>query len=246
MAMQLTRFVLLTLALLVLAAACWLTGCGGSKADVSAAAASSTPGVSSADNAPAASTTGSAASITPTSATKTPQTPANPLVVLHTSAGDIQLRLLADKAPRTVDNFLTNYAERGFYNGTIFHHVEAGAMLIGGGYGADLQPKATRAPIFNESRSGLSNRRGTVAMVRDPAAPHSATAPFFINLADNPAFDFQAGESEDVEGYCVFAEVISGMDVVDRIASQPTAAEGDFPNVPSPRVTIVSVERLAR
>ena len=117
-------------------------------------------------------------------------------------------------------------------------------MLIGGGYTADMQPKPARTPIFNESRNGISNRRGTVAMIRDPESPHSATSQFFINLADNPDFDFKPGETDDVLGYCVFGQVVVGLDVVERIAQMPTTSIGEFAKVPSPAVAIQSVERL--
>src|SRR5439155_21819336 len=100
------------------------------------------------------------------------------------------------------------------------------------------------APIYNESRNGLSNRRGTVAMIREPEAPHSATSEFFVNLTDNPDFDFKSSEDDDIPGYCVFGEIISGMDVVDRIAQLPTAVNGDFPKLPSPAVSIVTVQRV--
>jgi peptidyl-prolyl cis-trans isomerase A (cyclophilin A) len=168
----------------------------------------------------------------------------DPIVVLHTTQGDISLKLFAEKAPRTVENFLRGYAERGFYDQTIFHHVERGRMLIAGGYTSELARKPTRAPIYNESRNGLSNRRGTVAMIRETDAPHSATSEFFVNLTDNPDFDFKTSDDDDVSGYCVFGEIIAGMDVVDRIAQLPTAARGDFPKMPSPAVSIVTVQRV--
>jgi cyclophilin family peptidyl-prolyl cis-trans isomerase len=170
--------------------------------------------------------------------------PVDPVVVLHTTQGDISLKLFAEKAPRTVENFLRGYAERGFYDQTIFHHVERGRMLIAGGYTSGLDRKPTRAPIYNESRNGISNRRGTVAMIREADAPHSATSEFFVNLTDNPDFDFKTSEDDDVQGYCVFGEIIAGMDVVDRIAQLPTAARGDFPQLPSPAVSIVTVQRV--
>lgn len=166
------------------------------------------------------------------------------MVVLHTSQGDITLKLFTDKAPRTVENFLRNYAERGFYNETIFHHVEPGQMIIAGGYTADLQRKQPRAPIYNESRNGLQNRRGTIAMIRDSDSPHTATSEFFINLSDNPVFDFKEADDSEEPGYCVFGEIVSGMEVIDRIAQLPTASMGDFAKVPSPPVTIAGVERL--
>jgi peptidyl-prolyl cis-trans isomerase A (cyclophilin A)/peptidyl-prolyl cis-trans isomerase B (cyclophilin B) len=213
-----------------------LSGCGGKSAapqGETAKAAGSSPATS--------------VEITPTSATRSPAATApapDPIVTLHTTAGDIKVQLFAAKAPRTVENFLRGYAERGYYDQTIFHHVEPGRMLIAGGYSAEMERKPERAAIYNESRGGLSNRRSTVAMVREPDAPHSATADFFINLADNPAFDHRTEGEDEQHGYCVFGEVISGMDVVDRIAQQSTTAKGDFPRIPSPAVTISSIERV--
>jgi peptidyl-prolyl cis-trans isomerase A (cyclophilin A) len=172
------------------------------------------------------------------------QKPSDPVVVLHTSQGDVTVKLFAEKAPRTVENFLRGYAERGFYEQTIFHHVEPGQMLIAGGYTADLQRKPGRTPIYNESSNGLLNRRGTVAMIRDPEAPHSATSEFFVNLADNPDFDFKSTDADDLPGYCVFGEVVAGMDVIERIAQLPTTSLGEFAKVPSPPVTVGAVQRL--
>src|SRR5262245_14508145 len=148
-------------------------GCGKSKPGESIEAAATT-------NSPAAAAT----PVTPTVTTRTPvQTkPVDPVVILHTTQGEITLKLYPEKAPRTVENFLRGYAERGFYDQTVFHHVEQGMMLIGGGYTADLQRKPPRAPIYNESKNGLPNRRGTIAMIRDPESPHTATSEFFINL----------------------------------------------------------------
>jgi len=224
------------LALLTLAVACWLTGCGSKSETPDAAAAASSPDSGSQDPPATAST--------PAKAKPTPKKAVDPIVVLHTSAGDIKVRLFAEKAPQTVDNFLNNYARRGFYDETIFHHIEPGMMLIGGGFTADLQPKETRAAIYNESRNGLTNKKGTVAMIHDPEAAHSATSQFFINLVDNPAFDFQAGEAEDAFGYCVFGEVVEGLEIVDQIAATPTAAQGDFPAVPTRTVMIEKVEQV--
>jgi len=187
------------------------------------------------------------AAVTPASATRVAQSrpkPIDPMVVLHTTLGDITLQLFAEKAPRTVENFLNNYAQKGFYDQTIFHHHEPGVMLIGGGYTAELERKPARSPIYNESRNGISNRRGTIAMIREPETPHSATSEFFVNLADNEDFDFKQTDEEDVPGYCVFGEVKQGMDVVDRIAQLTTVEKGDFTKVPSPAVSIVSVQRL--
>ena len=169
-----------------------------------------------------------AATASPSSAARRDDSsqPVDPVVVLHTTQGDISLKLFAEKAPRTVENFLRGYAERGFYDQTIFHHVERGRMLIAGGYTSELARKPTRAPIYNESRNGLSNRRGTVAMIREADAPHSATSEFFVNLTDNPDFDFKSSDDDDEPGYCVFGEVVSGMDVVDKIKKGNAAANG--------------------
>ena len=230
------RFTLLVLALATFVIACWLTGCGTS------GSVPSTP-TSAAAAAPVPLANGSKA-VAPAQSMTAPPKPADPIVVLHTTEGDIQLQLFAEKAPQTVNNFLSNYAQQGFYDDTIFHHVEAGSMLIAGGFSSGFEPKPLRTPIYNESRNGLSNHRGAVAMIRESDSPHSATSQFFINLADNPDLDFKAGEVEDVFGYCVFGEVVAGLDVVERIAQLPTAAQGEFSKVPSPVVAIRSVERL--
>ena len=167
----------------------------------------------------------------------------DPIVVVRTSAGDVKIQLFAEKAPQTVDNFLRNYVQRGFYEGTIVHHVDA-AMVLLGGYGEDLQPKETRAEIYNESANGLPNKRGSVAMARSPEVPHSATSQFFVNLTDNSGFDYQETEEGEALGYCVFGQVVEGLDVVDQIAQMSVAQQGDFPAVPNPPVVIQSVEQI--
>jgi peptidyl-prolyl cis-trans isomerase A (cyclophilin A) len=148
-------------------------------------------------------------------------------VKLATTAGDIVIELDPAKAPKSVDNFV-QYVKAGHYNGTIFHRVISNFMIQGGGMTADRGEKTTRAPIPLESRNGLTNTRGTVAMART-SDPNSATAQFFINVKDN---DFlNAAQSRDGNGYAVFGKVISGMDVVDKIRNAPTGP-GDFPNEP--------------
>jgi cyclophilin family peptidyl-prolyl cis-trans isomerase len=231
------RLILLTAAAALPLATGWTAGCGRNAGAAATDASASLP------------QTAAAAVVTPTSATRAAASqpkPVDPMVVLHTTAGDITLQLFPEKAPRTVENFLQSYAQRGFYDQTIFHHAEPGLMLIAGGYTAELERKSARAPIYNESRGGISNRRGTVAMIHDADAPHSATSEFFFNLSDNNDFDFKASDEQDQEvlGYCVFAEVVAGMDIVDRIAQLPTASQGDFAKVPSPPVLITSVQRL--
>jgi cyclophilin family peptidyl-prolyl cis-trans isomerase len=169
----------------------------------------------------------------------------DPVVVLHTSLGDIKLQLHADKAPETVENFIRNYAERGFYENTIVHHVQPDSMVLCGGYLADLKERETRSPIRNESFNGLKNERGMVAMTRDPEYADSATSQFFINLADNPGLDYATSDEGDpLPGYCVFGKVIAGMDIVDRIAELPRSASGPFEQVPAGPVTILTVEQV--
>jgi cyclophilin family peptidyl-prolyl cis-trans isomerase len=167
-----------------------------------------------------------------------------PIVVLHTTAGDIHIELETEKAPRTVANFLDNYVNTGFYEGTIFHHVEPGAFVAAGGYTAELEAKPPANPIHNEARNGLSNSRGTVAMARDPFSAHSATCQFFINTADNPDLDYRGDQTDADYGYCVFGRVVEGMEIVDRLAKGQTTQQGDFPSLPAELVRIESVEQL--
>jgi len=164
-------------------------------------------------------------------------TAAAPKVLVKTSLGDITLELYPDKSPKSVDNFLT-YVKSGFYDGTIFHRVIAGFMIQGGGFTADLRQKKTRAPIAIESKNGLSNLRGTLAMART-MDPNSATAQFFINTVDNPRLDYT---SDANPGYAVFGKVVSGMDVVEKIRAVETGAQGPFASdVPKTPVVIEKV-----
>jgi len=167
--------------------------------------------------------------------------PAPPRVLLVTSAGEILVELDAAAAPKTVENFLA-YARDGHYNGTIFHRVVPGLLLQGGGFTPDLQQKPSRAPVPSEAGNGLGNRRGTLAAARDRGVADSATAQFFINLADNPQFDHGDGDSAYTGGYAVFGRVVQGLEVVDRIAAVPTSAQAPFSGwVP---VTPVVIERV--
>ncbi|MDR2013506.1 MAG: peptidyl-prolyl cis-trans isomerase [Rhodanobacter sp.] len=150
-------------------------------------------------------------------------TPPAPKVLLKTSLGDITLELYPDKAPKSVDNFL-GYVNGGFYDGTIFHRVIGSFMIQGGGFTKDLRQKPTKAPIVIESKNGLSNARGTLAMART-SDPNSATAQFFINTVDNPRLDYV---SDTNPGYCVFGKVITGMDTVDKISKSETGPQGPF------------------
>jgi peptidyl-prolyl cis-trans isomerase B (cyclophilin B) len=165
---------------------------------------------------------------------------ANPQVDLDTSAGKIRIELYADAAPKTVENFLT-YVKAKQYDGTQFHRVIAGFMIQGGGFTTDFQQKPTRGPVQNEaeqsSKAGLLNVPGTVAMART-GDPHSATAQFFINVADNKALNFRDASPQGY-GYTVFGKVIQGMDVVNKIAAAPTGAGGPFPkDVPKEPVIV--------
>ena len=157
-------------------------------------------------------------------------------VKMATSMGDIVLQLDAAKAPKSVENFL-QYVKDGHYDGTVFHRVIDGFMIQGGGFTPDMNQKPTRAPIPLESRNGLTNVRGTVAMART-MDPNSATAQFFINLKDNAFLD--AANSRDGNGYAVFGKVVQGMDVVDKIRTVPTASQGPHQNVPVEPVIIKS------
>jgi peptidyl-prolyl cis-trans isomerase B (cyclophilin B) len=155
---------------------------------------------------------------------------ANPQVDLDTSAGKIRIELYPDAAPKTVENFLT-YVKAKQFDDTQFHRVIRGFMIQGGGFTSNFQQKPTRGPVQNEaeqsSKAGLLNVPGTVAMART-GDPHSATAQFFINVADNKALNFRDASPQGY-GYTVFAKVIQGMDVVNKIAAAPTGAGGPFP-----------------
>jgi peptidyl-prolyl cis-trans isomerase B (cyclophilin B) len=161
------------------------------------------------------------------------------MVKLNTNHGTIVLELDADKAPKTVANFL-QYAKDGFYNGTIFHRVINGFMIQGGGMQPGMAEKQTRDSIQNEADNGLTNARGTIAMARTPD-PHSASAQFFINVADNDFLNFRA-QTQDGWGYCVFGKVVEGMDVVDKIKGVQTGNKGYHQDVPVEDVVIESVE----
>jgi peptidyl-prolyl cis-trans isomerase B (cyclophilin B) len=157
------------------------------------------------------------------------------MVILETNFGDIKLELFADKAPKTVANFL-QYVEEGFYDNTIFHRVISNFMVQGGGMEPGMKEKATHAPIENEAENGLSNKTGTIAMARTND-PHSATAQFFINVKDNNFLDFSAPNPQGF-GYCVFANVIEGMDVVEKIKGVATGNSGYHQDVPLEDVVI--------
>jgi peptidyl-prolyl cis-trans isomerase A (cyclophilin A) len=178
----------------------------------------------------------SAQTAKPASATAVPPAPN---VVLHTSQGDITVALYADKAPKSVANFL-QYVRDGFYDGTVIHRAIPGYLVQGGLYTRDLQPKRTRSAVVSEADNGLSNLRGTLVVARG-ADPNSGTSQFFFNLVDNRRLDFTGNQSGLTWGYTVFGKVIKGMDVVDKIAALPTHALGPFAaDVPNPLVVITS------
>ncbi len=162
---------------------------------------------------------------------------AAPHVALKTSAGDIVLELDATLAPKTVDNFL-QYVKSGQYDGTIFHRVINGFMIQGGGFDAGMHEKPTRPPVPNEAKNGLKNAAYTIAMART-ADPDSATAQFFINVADNSMLNYPG---RDGAGYCVFGKVIKGAEIVDRIRAVATADRGEHQNVPVKPVLITSAK----
>jgi cyclophilin family peptidyl-prolyl cis-trans isomerase len=165
----------------------------------------------------------------------------NPVVLLETSMGNIKIELYPDKAPITVKNFLA-YVDDKFYDGVIFHRVIPNFMIQGGGFTPGMEEKKTKDPIKNESRNGLENKRGTIAMALKPRLPDSGTDQFFINLKDN--VDLDKANFPDGFGYCVFGKVIDGMDVVDKISSVKTARKGAHSDVPVQDIVMKSVRRV--
>ena len=178
--------------------------------------------------------------------------PKHPVVVVETSAGDITVRLEAEKAPRTVENFLA-YVREGHYDQTIFHRVIKNYVILGGTYTPELDEKKTRRPIYNEARQSLKNRRGTIAMARDPDIIDSATSQFFFNITDNPPLDHKDSDPpldhEDRSaadyGYCAFGEITEGIDVIDQISEVPVQDTEDFDRTPVQTVLVKSI-RIVR
>jgi peptidyl-prolyl cis-trans isomerase B (cyclophilin B) len=159
-------------------------------------------------------------------------------VTIATTVGQMTLELDADKAPKTVENFLS-YANSGFYDGTIFHRVINNFMIQGGGFTADMEQKPTQAPVDNEANNGLKNERGTIAMARTQD-PHSATAQFFINVQDNDFLN-HTGENMQGWGYAVFGKVTQGEEVLDKIRSVQTGSQGGHQDVPTDPILIESI-----
>lgn len=173
----------------------------------------------------------------------------HPAVTIETSLGNITVRLDAENARLTVDNFL-QYVDDGQYAGTIFHQVNKDYAIQGGAYDKDMSAKPGRVPIRNEARNGLKNRRGTIAMARQPDAIDSATRQFFFNLADNVDLDHKDDTPEGY-GYCVFGEVVEGMDVLEKIGNVavrdvPSPDGSPFPAVPVEPVAVNSIRRVER
>lgn len=165
----------------------------------------------------------------------------NPIILMETSMGNVKLELHAKEAPISVKNFLS-YVESGFYDGTIYHRVIPGFMIQGGGFTNDLKQKQTNPPIRNEAHNGLKNRAGTVAMARTMVVD-SATAQFFINVADNGSLDHR-DKTQQGYGYAVFGKVIDGMDIVNRITAVKTGMQKGFRDVPETPVVIKSMKVL--
>jgi cyclophilin family peptidyl-prolyl cis-trans isomerase len=165
----------------------------------------------------------------------------NPRIMLETSEGKIVLELYQKKAPETVNNFL-NYVDAGFYDGTIFHRVIPDFMNQGGGFTSDMKEKSTRTPIKNEADNGLKNDRGTIAMART-SDPHSATAQFFINTANNDFLNHK-NKSGQGWGYAVFGKVVEGMDAVNAISAVKTTTRGPHQDVPAHPVVIKSASKI--
>ncbi len=158
------------------------------------------------------------------------------MILMKTSKGDIQIELNPEKAPKTVESFLS-YVAAGHYDGTIFHRVMNGFMIQGGGFNANMEQKPAPRTVENEANNGLKNTVGSIAMARTPD-PHSASAQFFINVGDNTFLDYPG---QDGWGYCVFAQVVEGMEVVDAIKAVPTGNSGPHQNVPTDPIMITEV-----
>lgn len=163
------------------------------------------------------------------------------MILINTSKGDIRINLDETNTPITAQNFL-QYVRSGFFTDTIFHRVIKGFMIQGGGLTADMNNKKTEKSIQNEAKSGKKNTRGTIAMART-SDPHSATAQFFINLTDN-AFLNYSNDTTQGYGYCVFGEVVEGMDIVDLIANVKTGQKNGHGDVPLETITINSITEV--
>ena len=228
------------------ALACFFTGCGAGESE------SQAPGASIPAGGDSESLAGSLAANSVHRPAGSPEPAAlpeikvnlYPEVVFKTSEGTIKVKLNREKAPMTVENFLNNYVEKGSYDNTIFHQVEKGFMALAGAFTPDLQAKTARAQIRSEADNGLKNLRGTIAMARDPAFQHTASNQFFFNLADNPELDHVSRESTEDYGYCVFGEVVEGVEALERISQVPVQDQEKFPSLPVKTVVIESVRQV--
>jgi len=176
---------------------------------------------------------------------------AAPEVIVHTSQGDIRIKLFSEEAPQTVSNFLDNYVDRGIYRDTLVHYVEKDYMMIAGGYTSGFEKIPSRAPVVYEGSNGLQNRRGTIAVNRHPDYIHSGTSEFFFNLVDNDFLNdgettvlSESGENSPAPGYCVFGEVIEGIEVMDKIGAVTVTDREGFSKSPAEPVTVISIERV--
>lgn len=213
--------------LCLIAPLAFLSGCGGSESE--------TPDATAAAGDEAAEATASKSASAPTEELF-------PQVVLETTHGRITLELDASRAPDTVRNFLA-YVASGHYDGTMFHQVEQGYVMLGGSYSSELQLKPALPPIRNEAENGLKNAKGTIAMARSAEEIDSSTCQFFINLGDNAELDYQSPTPEGF-GYCVFGRVVDGWDAIEAIAAVPVRNSDEFPSMPSETVMIRSAKRL--
>jgi len=197
---------------------------------------------------PAATIAGSSGTAPSTEGIKVPSSqpstgdPKHPVVLIETSQGNITVQLDAEKAFGTVENFLA-YVSAKFYDQTIVHLVYKGQGIVAGGYGANLVEKPARTPIRNEAQNGLKNRRGAVAMVRQADAIDSAASQFFINVADNPELDYK-DRTPAGYGYCVFGQVLEGMEVVDRINAVPIHSQAGLDQTPAQPIVVKSIRRI--
>jgi cyclophilin family peptidyl-prolyl cis-trans isomerase len=164
----------------------------------------------------------------------------HPTVQFRTSAGSFTVKLDSERAPLTVDNFIS-YVNAGHYNGTIFHQVYDSFIVLGGGYDAEFNQRPTQSAVRNEAHNGLTNKRGTIAMARQADAIDSASSQFFINLSDNATLNY-TGDNPEQYGYCVFGDVIDGMDVIERIGKAPVRSTAQFENVPVQPIVIETAQ----
>ena len=173
-----------------------------------------------------------------------PADPLHPKVKIETSLGDLIVELDGANAELTVNHFLTNYVDAGYYTQTIFHQVFKGYVVVGGSFTPEGKEKAAKFSVRNEAHNGLKNVRGTIALARQPDVRDSARAQFFINAADNPTLDHKDDNSAVTYGYCVFGHVVRGLDVLDRIASVPVKDTSNFQSTPIEPVLIKSIRRV--